>query len=79
MEHAKGLAWQLWDYAGQRAIPVTGKMEAHAEWTLGEAGFVVPRNAPLVRLGLGYQRASGSTRIRGTVVLAGFRLRLKKS
>jgi len=79
MAHANGLSWQVWDYAGQRLIPVQCKLTPHQDWIPGEASFVIPRNVSLARLGLACQRASGSTRVAGTVAFTGFSLRLEKS
>jgi hypothetical protein len=76
MDHVEGLLWQIWDYAGQRSISVAGKMEAHPEWTPGEARFTIPKDVSIVRLGLAYQRPAGSTRIHGTTAFTGFRLML---
>ena len=74
MDHVDGLSWQLLDFAG-RIIPATGKLAPHPHWSAGEAAFTVPQPIAIVRLGLVCQRATGSTRIRGT---AGFReLRLQ--
>ena len=78
MDHAEGLAWQVWDYAGQRPIPVTCGLTAQQEWTRGEARFTIPGALSIVRLGLVYQRASGSTRIHGTAAFDGFSLQLEK-
>ncbi len=74
MEHADGLSWQLWDYAGQRAIPVECQLSPHPEWTPGEARFLIPKGVTVARLGLEYERARGSTRIRGTAAFADIRL-----
>jgi tetratricopeptide (TPR) repeat protein len=74
MEHADGLCWQAWDYAGQRAVPVTSHLAAQPDWAPGEALFTVPTGVSVVRLGLVYQRASGSTPIRGTAAFTAFAL-----
>ncbi len=79
MDHAEGLAWQVWDYAAQRAIPAASQFAAHPEWTHGEARFRVPGNVSMVRLGLAYRRTSGTTRIRGAAALANFGLRMEGS
>jgi len=76
MQHCDGLSWQVWDYAGQRLIPVACMLSPHQEWSAGEAGFVIPTGVSMARLGLLYQRATGSTRIAGTVAFTGFALRL---
>jgi len=77
MDHADGLAWQVWDYAGERTVPVTGQLTAHQEWVQGEARFTLPVPLSIVRLGLFYQRASGSTRIHGAAAFSGFSLQLE--
>ena len=78
MDHADGMTWQVWDYANQHVIPVTSRLIPHAEWTAGEAAFTIPRGVFIARLGLVCQRASGTTRIRGTAAFRGFSLRLDK-
>ena len=78
IDHAEGLAWQVWDLLGQRTIPVTGEFTAEQEWTRGEARFATPKGASILRLGLVYRRAPGSTRIRGTAAFRGFALQLEK-
>ena len=79
MEHTDGLSWQGWDYAGQRVIPVTSRLTPQTEWAQGEANFVVPQGVSIARLGLVYQRAQGSTRIRGTAAFSSFALNLGKA
>jgi tetratricopeptide (TPR) repeat protein len=74
MEHANGLNWQLWDNVAQRAIPVTCQLTANPEWSAGEARFTTPKGVSVLRLGLVYQRATGSTRIQGTAVFTDFKL-----
>jgi hypothetical protein len=74
MEHADGLYWQAWDYAGQRVVPVAGRLAVQPDWAPGEASFTVTKGVSIVRLGLVYQRASGSTRIRGTAAFSAFAL-----
>jgi hypothetical protein len=76
MQHCDGLSWQVWDYSGQRLIPVACKFSPHQEWSAGEAGFVIPKDVSIARLGLVYQRATGSTRIAGTIAFTGFALQL---
>jgi hypothetical protein len=77
MEHAQGLSWQVWDYAGQRLMPMTCKLTPHPEWSEGEAALAIPPGVSIIRLGLVYQRATGSTRIQGTAAFTRFALKLK--
>ncbi len=79
MDHTEGLAWQVWDYTSQQEIRVACKFTAQQEWTRGEARFAVPKGVTIVRLGLIYRRASGSTRIRGMAALSGFALKLEEA
>jgi hypothetical protein len=79
MAQADGLSWQLWDYAGQRAIPVTCKLTPNQDWVTGEACFTIPKNMSIARLGLESRRANGSTRIHGTLALRSLALRLEKA
>jgi hypothetical protein len=79
MDHAGGLSWQLWDYAGQRQIPVGCKLAPHQDWSPGAAVFMVPKGTSVACLSLVYYRASGSTRIRGAVSFTDFALRLERS
>jgi hypothetical protein len=74
MDHAEGLAWSVWDYAAQRVIPAICELTAQPGWNHGEARFTVPKGVSLVRLGLTYHRAKGSTPVRGTAVFNGFTL-----
>jgi hypothetical protein len=76
LEHADGLSWQLWDYAGQRPVPVDCKLTAHQDWTAGHADFVVPKGVSIARLGIEYGRAHGSTTIRGTAAFSTISLNL---
>jgi hypothetical protein len=78
MDHAGGLTWEVWDYAGKRPLPVTSKLAPHEGWTPGEATFAIPKGVSIARLGLESRRATGSTRIRGTVAFTSFALRLEK-
>jgi hypothetical protein len=76
MEHADGLSWQIWDYMGRRSIPVACKITTHQDWSSSEAAFSIPSGVSIARLGLIYQRASGSTSTRGTIALTDFSLAL---
>lgn len=76
-EHVEGLSWQIWDYARHQFVPVRCRFSPHAEWAGGEAAFTIPQGASIVRLCLIYHRASGSTRIHGTVSFRDFALRLE--
>jgi hypothetical protein len=69
MPHTDGLSWQVWDYAGQRTIPASCELRPRGDWGDGEARFTVPAGVSVVRLGLVSERASGSTRVRGTISL----------
>ncbi|HEY3836261.1 MAG TPA: hypothetical protein VGL72_06800 [Bryobacteraceae bacterium] len=79
MDHGDGLAWQVWDYAGQRILPVACRLSPRNAWTAGEAAFAIPKGVSLVRLGLVYQRASGFTRVRGTIAFREFALHSRAS
>jgi hypothetical protein len=74
LDHIEGLAWTVWDHAGQREIQTDCQLATQPDWKRGEARFTVPKGVTMVRLGLVYRRASGSTRIRGTTAFAGFAL-----
>jgi hypothetical protein len=66
---ASGLRWHVGDLATGRELsttPVGGAGDAWREETLG---FVAPADTGGVRLVLEYRRASGTTRIEGTLWL----------
>ena len=75
MDHADGLKWQLWDYAGQHILPTACRLTPQKNWTAGEAAFSIPKGVSIVRLGLVYQRASGSTSVKGSATFSSFSLR----
>lgn len=79
INHAEGLSWQLWDYAGKRPIPVTCNLAPGQDWSPGDAQFTVPKGVSIACLSLAYHRASGSTRIRGTVAFIDIALHLERS
>lgn len=75
-----GLTWRLTDVNGGRSVALgrageDGKvvesatgLSANVE-TLGKLAFVAPAGCRLVRLALTYQRAAGTTRIEGFIIL----------
>jgi hypothetical protein len=74
MQHANGLIWQIWDYAGQKATVAECRITPQADLAKAEARFTAPAGASVVRLGLVYQRAPGSTHVLGTITFSDFSL-----
>ncbi|MGA1996890.1 MAG: hypothetical protein ABSH45_14030 [Bryobacteraceae bacterium] len=68
-----GLSWRVTDTSGRRTLSVARSMSSEDEGE-GELTFATPAGCRLVCLALVYQRASGTTRIEGYVVLRGVSL-----
>jgi hypothetical protein len=76
IETETGLAWRISDLNGLKTL-AQGQSLASKNETEGKLSFSTPAGAGLVRLTLKYQRALGTTRIEGTIVLRKLRLELK--
>jgi tetratricopeptide (TPR) repeat protein len=63
-----GPRWQVADAFGAQRIAESGPLSSE-ETAHGRLGFVSPAGCRLVRLALAYQRAPGTTRIEGRIVL----------
>jgi predicted secreted protein len=69
-----GLRWRLTDLNGTKIL-VQGESLASESERDGTFAFRTPAGAGLVRLTLAYQRALGTTRIAGSIVLRKLRLK----
>lgn len=63
-----GLAWRITDFKRTRVFAQGASLAAETE-TAGQLTFQTPAGGQLVRLALVYQRALGTTRIEGSIML----------
>ncbi len=65
-----GLVWRIRDLRTQRILAETSSLEASEEsWNSGELEFHTPSGSRLLAVELSYERAPGTDRYRGSVVL----------
>jgi hypothetical protein len=70
---AAGPRWQVADAFGAKRIAESGPLSS-GDTAAGRLGFVSPAGCRLIRLALSYQRAPGTTRIEGYIVLRDVRV-----